>query len=78
MKKTGKSLGPMRGMAAKKIEESKIAMSDFWLADTVLNAPVRFVTFQQLVKRLYIDGIASIQFQAYPRPVATNTASKTA
>jgi hypothetical protein len=40
----------------------------FWPVDTVLNNAARYRKLQQLPKRVYIDGIATIQF---PRIAAT-------
>ena len=40
----------------------------FWPVDTVLNNAARYRKLQQLAKRVYIDGIATIQF---PRIAAT-------
>jgi hypothetical protein len=53
-------------MLARKIVDSKITLSDFWPVDTVLNDAARYRKLQQLAKRIYIDGIASIQFPRIP------------
>ena len=58
--------GPIFGMIAKKIADSKITMSEFWPVDTVLNDAARYRKLQQLATRIYIDGIASIQFPRIP------------
>ena len=58
--------GPIFGMIAKKIADSKITMSEFWPVDTVLNDAARYRKLQQLARRIYIDGIASIQFPRIP------------
>jgi hypothetical protein len=58
--------GPMFATIAKKISDSKITMSDYWPVDTVLNDAARYRKLQQLAKRIYIDGIASIQFPRIP------------
>ncbi|TCK32511.1 restriction alleviation protein Lar [Paraburkholderia sp. BL8N3] len=58
--------GPVFGTIAKKIADSKITMSDYWPVDTVLNDAARYRKLQQLAKRIYIDGIASIQFPRIP------------
>jgi hypothetical protein len=58
--------GPIFAMLAAKIVDSKITLSDFWPVDTVLNDAARYRKLQQLAKRVYIDGIASIQFPRIP------------
>lgn len=58
--------GPIFAMLAKKIVDSQITMSDYWAVDTVLNDAARYRKLQQLAKRIYIDGIASIQFPRIP------------
>ncbi len=58
--------GPVFGMVAKKIADSKITFSDFWPVDTVFNDAARYRKLQQLAKRIYIDGIASYQFPRIP------------
>ena len=58
--------GPIFQMLAKKIADSKITMSEFWPVDTVLNDAARYRKLQQLAKRIYIDGVASIQFPRIP------------
>lgn len=58
--------GPIFGMIAKKIADSKITMSENWPIDTVLNDAARYRKLQQLARRIYIDGIASVQFPRIP------------
>ncbi|WP_250537125.1 Lar family restriction alleviation protein [Caballeronia sp. AZ10_KS36] len=58
--------GPIFQMLAKKIADSKITMSEFWPVDTVLRDAARYRKLQQLAKRIYIDGIASVQFPRIP------------
>jgi hypothetical protein len=58
--------GPIFGMIAKKIVDSKITLSDFWPVEPVLNDAARYRKLQQMAKRIYIDGIASIQFPRIP------------
>jgi hypothetical protein len=58
--------GPIFGMIAKKISDSKITMSEYWPVDKVLNDAARYRKLQQLAKRIYIDGIASILFPRIP------------
>ncbi|SAK96104.1 hypothetical protein AWB75_06982 [Caballeronia catudaia] len=58
--------GPIFGMIAKKIADSKITMSEYWPVDPVLNDAARYRKLQQLARRIYIDGIASIQFPRIP------------
>ena len=56
----------LQKMLAKKIVDSKITMSEFWPVDTVLRDAARYRKLQQLAKRIYIDGIASVQFPRIP------------
>ncbi|WP_335672012.1 hypothetical protein [Burkholderia sp. PAMC 26561] len=58
--------GPIFGMLAQKVVDSKITMRDFWPVDPVLKDAARFRTLVQLAKFVYIDSIASVQFPRIP------------